>query len=542
MDAHEKTLTKLATAVGLPADFARMSPTAKLSAILELPEPKLFIRRLRADELYFLLNDIGLEDAHDLLAYASPDQRQAVIDLDVWSGDRLELARFDRIVEMLISTSYDLAVETVKRIDLETLAFYIFSRCRVALAREEVLGGETFLTPDGVFEVACDEPELVPAVRRFLDLLYAAGIEFAHLILHGGMNDTPSSLEETAFRFRDARLADLGFAVEEEKYELWEPFDVEALKVRLDQGIARSDTESGPMLALVIANANTGMFFFEAAMGLKQEWLVILMHRMTYLVNRVLSVRTKSMYEEGAWEAAARHAVSMVSIGLEALSKGDLSKATTILSLAWPIELYRTGIETIRPIHLRAKRVIMDIGGSDRLDLFPPIIANTLRAAIQFPPVMFEGLVKNGALSYREFLSRSEVHRMDEVCRDAQAVVEFGKRVLGFQPNRRDTGVTFANVFATAWARTVLSQEVSLEPLSGEDVAKLLVAAFVQGKIRPYIREQALGLAKTANQPERVRAFLEYVLDEVEETIGGLDPGSIPDLRFLGDILLVKGQ
>src|SRR6059036_1764715 len=50
------------------------------------------IRGLGELEAYYAVKALGVEDAAPLLAVSSPDQIQALIDLDIWQGERPSLS------------------------------------------------------------------------------------------------------------------------------------------------------------------------------------------------------------------------------------------------------------------------------------------------------------------------------------------------------------------------------------------------------------------------------------------------------------------
>lgn len=539
--AKGQTLARLATGHDLPPRFASLSSSAKLEALLSLPDPGRAIRRLRPDEFYFLLASIGLEDAHDLLLYASPDQRRALCDIESWSGGRYAPERLDRILDLALGVSIDLATSFVRDADVELLALHVLGRCRVELAAESEGGEASFTSPDGVFLLTCENAEDVVPVRRFLDVLYALGVERGQFVLHAAMRATPSVLEDEALRFRDARLQDLGFPSQDERLAIFEPFDVAALRER----IARAAPEVPPTpeaapLALVLDRSGGPPLFWRTLASLPATAAIAFVDRLLYLVNRVLAARSADLHREGAWESAAAHAVAVLSLGLEELAGDDDERAATVLRVAWPVELYRTGVEVLRPIHLTARRIVTDLGGSARLDLLGPEAADTARAALVFPPMTRDAAT--GAR--RDLRTLREVRSVRESLRGTAAVVRFAVATLGFRPeaSAAPTRSTFAGVFATAWARQVIDGTPSLEPLSGEEVRDLLVAAFRNGRVRPAIRAAATALAGRAPEADRtaVRAFLDKAIDAVEEALGGLDPGVPVDVRFLGDVLLVR--
>jgi len=538
-------LARLARSVGLPAGFAGLSATEKLNAILDASDPARLVRALRADEFYGLVRQIGLEDAAELLALASPEQRRAVRDLEVWSGEEYEPARLDVLLDLAMQDGLERALELIRDCDLELLALHVFKQARVMLASEaedEDLPDEgSFLSPDGVFMVLCEDPSRVPSVRRFLDLLYAEGVEFAHKILFGGRFETRGSLEAQALHFRDKRLEDLGFPPPEERFAIWEPFDLDGLRAQIRRPPAAEAVEVEPKvfpLALVLAGRERPSFLYDAlAAAAADPAFPVFAHRMLYLVNRVLATRTRTYHEDARWDEAAAEALALVSLGLEALSDGSQERAPEVLLAVHPQYLYRAGVETLRPLNLLARKVVREVSGAVRLPVLGEARAEVVRAALKFPPQ--RALFESGSeCSW----TLAEVQRTREALRGMLEVLSFARAVCGFAPSASSklgslVEPTIANVLATAWARKVLNGEVSLAPLAGEEVQDLRVAAFDSGRIRRALREAFL---ETAPDREAVRAYLNDALDRVEDALSALDPGREVDVRFIGDCLLVR--
>lgn len=542
-DAHPRTtLSGLARDLDLPPRFAALAPGERLRVILDLPDPGRLVRNLRPDDLYFLVTGIGMADAHDLLVYATPEQRQAVVDLDAWSGWHYLPQRLDRLLALATGVSIDFAMSLVRDMDREVLALHLFGRCSISLTRDEedtpTATDHSFLSPDGVFMVSCGDPDDVEAIRRLLDVLYALGVQFAQGIILGGMRDTVASLESLAFHFRDNRLQDLGFAPFDERFDLWEPYDTRGLKERLDR-----DSDPGPdpehagpiadrPLALTLQDSDGGLFFWKAAalLGDRPE-MSDLAGNLLYLVNRVLSARAEDLSRDRVWEEAAAHAAAMVSLGLEHLAEGDPERASEYLLKDSPHAFYRAGIEYLRPLNVAAIRVVRDAGGLHRLSILGEARAETVKAGLFFPPQLWKGPEASGPEATRDFTTREEVDRSLGTIRGAGEVLAFATVELGFHFDA--PAPDLATVLATAWAHHVIQEGLSTDPLSGEQVRDLLTAAFTDGRIRPGLRE--IGL----DSSPAVATFIEETLDRVEETLGHLDPSEPVDARFLGTVLLV---
>lgn len=560
--ASRRALAPLARPLGLPEGFARLSATGKLNALLDLPDPGRVIRHLRPDELYGLVREIGVEDAWDLVLLGTPEQRQAIRDLEVWSEDRYDPQRLDRILDLSVQAGTEHGLAVVRDSDPDMLALHVFGQARVSLARDEEEGrgggagpeddeGQdeaSFLSPDGVFLIRCEDPDRAISVRRLLDLMYAEGVEFAQRILFAGMYDTPGSLEAQARHFREKRLEDLGFPPPEERFAIWEPFDARGLKDLIERRIPRVEGPDAPdagrhPLALVLAGQDSPPLFWEALASVGGDpSLPTLVHRLLYLVNKVVAARTTSFHDDSAWEAAAAHGLDLVSLGLEHLSGGERERAGPILIAVHPQHLYRAGVEVLRPLHLLAREVLREVGGMARLAILGEWRAEVVRAALVFPPER-PNRARRGPAWTLEDATRTRI-----VLADTLAVLRFARAHLGFAPVLHPSGAgteplsepTLANVLATAWARQVLQGEPSIEPLTGEEVRDLLVAAFDQGRIRASLRVLTLPPSLPTGQDEAVHAFLHEALARVEDALGRMDPGRPVDARFVGDCLLLQ--
>jgi hypothetical protein len=505
------------------------------------------VRRLRADEFYQLINGIGLEDAHGLLPYGTSEQRKAYVDIDAWSGWRFQPRRLDRILEVAREVSSDFAMRLLNYLDPEVIALRLMTATSEVLTTDEVeargLPDEGVVgTPDGTFMLICKDPEDIEVMRRWLDLLYAWDQDETYRILHALRRETLASLEEDSFRFRDARLQDLGFPGAAERFAIFEPFDRTPLRERLKEGGTSAARPSGPLpLALSLAGTDRGLFFWTALEALADSpRLPIFITDLLYLVNRVLGVRTDDWFESEEWTESAAQVLRWVSVGLEDLSAGDTEEAARIATLSSPVELFRAGVEALRPAHIRARKVVAEAGGTANLRRFDEPTAAMLQALASFPPKVADEADPHLP---RDPRSMADVARAERVSLAAEVVARFARQALGFDPSAAapGTGPSFATVVATAWARGVLSGAPSLEPLSGDELQSLRAVAFEGARIRPALRRPAMTATATPTAEElAIREFLGSALDKVEETLGGLDPAVPVDLRFVGDALIVK--
>lgn len=543
-------------ALALPADFLQLSGTGRLNAILNLPKPDKVLKRLREDEFSYLVNSIGIDDAGCLIQYATPGQRRVFVDMGVWSGTDFAPDRLDRILDVARDVGFEFSVAMLKELDPELVVLSVAGRALVYTVEEaediEFEPGTGFMTPDNVFLLVCKSADEVTAVRNQVDLMYAVSVAFAHRMLQAGRWETVSSLEEHALEYRRSRLADNGFPEDENVFDLFEPFDFEGFRTRV-----LSDEESvdfstagltpGEPLALTVGNTSDSLFFWKVVGAAGHELNTgLILSQTLNLVNRVLAARVKDLSDTEAWEAIAAHSLFVVSVGLEAVSGGDIPAALKVMKRSVPLELYRAGTEFTRPASIMARQVIADVGGMSGLSMFGDFRAADIDAAAAFPP-MCPPSISGG--SARDFMSCLEVTQAVSLMKKYKAVVQFAKGVLGFDPAKasgegspaESTAIvrpTFSNVVATAWARQILGGGLSIAPLNVAEVKKLRATAFDGELIKPSLR------VSTQAEDEysvAVREFLNEALDRVEQSIGGIEVSSGIKLKFVGDSLLVTG-
>ena len=192
---------------------------------------------------------------------------------------------------------------------------------------------------------------------------------------------------------------------------------------------------------------------------------------MTGVQTCALPIWAEDWFEADEWSEAAAQALRFVSVGIEHLAGGDPGEAGRVAGLATPVELFRAGVEVIRPAHLLARRVIADIGGTAGLRRFEEAAATTVEALASFPPQVAD---EKPPHLPRDPRSTGEVAQAYRTCLEAEAVARFAMQALGFAPRAAapGTGPTFAAVVATAWAHGVLHGAPALVPLTGDEIGR----------------------------------------------------------------------
>ena len=195
--------------------LAELNAKDRLEVLLREPNAAELVRALPAEDLYAAVVDVGLADSTELVQLASPEQFRTFVDLGAWTKDRFEAHR--AITWLRAARGDDLRefLGKVHELDLEVLQLLLRATARI-VDREEQPDPDpsrvSLETPDGRYfiELHVEGAEL-SAVRALLTELIAEDPFEASRLLESTRWQLPSELEETAYRFRQARLADLGF-------------------------------------------------------------------------------------------------------------------------------------------------------------------------------------------------------------------------------------------------------------------------------------------------------------------------------------------
>lgn len=240
----------------------RRSASRKQSyALLERADADEAIRALSELETYYLVKELGIESSLPVLSVLEPEQIRALVDLDVWHDDQPDLEDLLLWLEAFRETDHAQLVRAARALDPELLALLWRRRLYIAyIARDDepmdptmpdpewlTNPPESILplieTPDRRFIIAAraiDEitedgegvsskeidEESRKLVLELVDLLYKdADFEQIATSLRIAHDDLTSTLESESYRFRNARLEDLGFPEPARAIELYAPID-----------------------------------------------------------------------------------------------------------------------------------------------------------------------------------------------------------------------------------------------------------------------------------------------------------------------------
>ncbi len=357
----------------------------RVDAIIAHPRAREIIRSVDAQALYSLVYEAGLNDAYELVLYASGDQIQAIVDFDCWTRDELEPDRYATWLETFLQRDDDGFAEMIDRMDLEPMVVWLRESMQVFLWEDDrdlidLIDAPVRTSPDGVYALVIpDDESLGPLIRLLLERAYAHDIIFGHRLLEAVRWELTADATEHAYQRRMARLGDLGFVPFHEALEVYATLDppkwaARARAVAADPASEPVLLERGslPPVDHQIQVLEERRFSAESSMFTRAMAALTLvfderrieaiadstLSQFRALVNRVHVADLGSPGDTTAARRAADRADAYLSIGLQLASGDDVPMAARVLGTAPLKEIHRAGYSATMKLAQQARQLV----------------------------------------------------------------------------------------------------------------------------------------------------------------------------------------
>ena len=543
-----------------------MPPEQALDRILESEEPAALVHSFPEQDLHFLIHDIGAEDALAVLSLASGKQWEYILDMEVWQGDRVDLAAMMRWFDLLHRADARRAAQWLISQKTEEVEFFLFKNIEVRIREHDQDPsdfGDDFFSLDGVFyirpagELFWSESEFGDIekahYREFVIKWIKSLADFDHIAYQRLALETvhvlPAESEEEAFRLRNVRLAEKGFLAFDEAVGVYQPLKPKDLTQRSSKYISKTLTDlTMPVPVAPAGMLDTDHLFTRALLRVQDEVVVQqLQTEFAGLCNRIIVADHKKIGGKTDLKQMVQKACGYLSIGLETMAAESKDREQ-------PLDIYCTGIIQRYPLDN-----IFRVGFGRALDLKWQAAKwmDTSWFARQVLPLTFWGesglgvlgglLIKKplyfdnyaGGEMYRDFICVADIEQTESVLQQITRLDHL--LALMDIPRRSLSGyrfLTYKNLLLTLWAGHCigLGRELQTLPL---EAFKTFYNSLWQTDAKPRRLRSDLPAAFLAWIAERtglgprdiddpLRAILETLFKEIEDEYG---PVSAKDLE-----------
>jgi len=550
---------KLEFLYGLPA-------RQKRDLILSSPEAERLVRSFAPETLFYTLKEIGVADAGDLLSLAIPEQVRWLFDLDCWQKDQPNLARMREWVEAISEGGRKRLADGLLGIDLELVSLLLRQYVRV----------HRLDTPQDVPDapsdrfVQFDEHYLIESIRHdtvhqylleFLEEAFERDYNYFAALMEEIYWGVEAELQEQAYQFRSARLADHGFPDYYDAQAVFgylNPQKFVELRSQYVPPLRDAFDANGaipPEMTPVSSEAENSLFNMALTAGFAAQGQRQLRSEMAIVSNQVLVARSVDFGDPEAVRVAIEMTHNYLNLGLENLAGGDLGSAIEHLRASHLQLLFRLGVSLTIDLRKRATALMSRLGLTNERPREVAYLDSPYREALAGfllrQPQFYGGLDRNSSAAMRDFRSIRDLHLSYAILGQLDAVPDLFRTLLGldiasasFRANIAGHDIRLSQILLTMLTRQCLDARLMLEPLEAarlREARDAIMSAGRPARLSEHFHELVQRVLETRLDPTlRVRSegFVNSCLNMLEEDFAELDPSQTIDPRFIRSLLI----
>ncbi|HXW53478.1 MAG TPA: DUF6178 family protein [Myxococcota bacterium] len=512
----------------------------RLDLIINHPSPIKLLRSMPTADLLLTLRELGAESSLELVEMLHPRQVQELLDLEIWSQDRLNARAAGFYFSLLFAANRDTAISQIHGLDIELigLMFKLVTKIYDLTCNEEPEDYPDLysLSPDGRFIVCFSEKEgdagLAQSLHTLLLELYHRDMPFALRLLESLRFELASGLEEASLRFRNSRLLDLGILPTDERLIYFSTVSPSEIR----HALAQSPKPLGqPENTLPIKAVNQKIderypYLLKALAQVSPERVERLWYEVNHAFVNMYASLSGDFGDREHMNQVGDYVKFLLDLGLLQHCQGQKEMAAESLNKASGKLLIRFGRTTLVNLRKRLIEKTKDINyifGSDFCHGDLPLreVAQALSLA---EPRFYEGLTDAKKLTVRYFLRLNDlnatINAVNELIFRAELV---GKNGVGFTSDalKAHSHLSHASILARSLVNRFRGETDLLASIS-ENVIKEIFSD--QGRLKKeFVKTansfmQAWSLTRLPQHnaqeiEEKNRHFLSSVLIQLEQ-------------------------
>ncbi|WP_243373078.1 DUF6178 family protein [Geotalea sp. SG265] len=383
----------------------RLGAKERMDLILGDADGERLVRGMESQEFFWMVKDVGETDALELVQLASPEQTLFLLDMELWSKWSFSQDKAVEWFGYLLEGGDEKLRELLPSLDFELLQLFLNREVIVGggigdLSNDEERLADWDHTFDDTFMISFKNPKhsqlvgrLIESIRRIDNQLYVA-------LMEGVKSDVDLELEDTCYRFRSGRLADLGFPPLDEALSIYAR--VKPSSFTLDGDKSHLSTSSVAALPVAVGSENA---LLQRALALIDADDIYL--ELNYLINSALVADGTALADTESMRIIANRVYGYLNIALETICGDDVKKAAEVLTGEYLKRLFQLGYSVLLDLKSRAENFSTEDYAANKL----------LNGLKHKRPRFYRGLDADTADGYREFHSMADVERVDAFLR-----------------------------------------------------------------------------------------------------------------------------
>lgn len=490
-------------ALSSPGALIELSDKEIVERLLAVPDPRGAVQSLSRQDYYWLIKNAD-EEWLALIALGSERQWQYLLDLELWTKDRIDPERMKLWMERYAEADPERFAKWLLTEDLSLAYAYLNQMVEIIKVdpdEEDRDIPEGFFSFDGVTFVRPRDDESYHVVRAVLDAMARVDMERCEWVLTTLGGIVPAEMEEEMYHFRNARLADDGFLPFDEALAVYVPLDPSVLKDGSFHGTTiemHGDEEEEIPPRLPLARAAAGEVLGKALETLARDPIIErLSSEFAGLTNRIIAADGLEGRELEDMVGAARKAGSYVNLALEFRAGGDVNEAAVLLRKNPVPALFQVGYGLVHRVVKEAKNFEKQSwfrsAGIPRSFWGEPM-GKVLIGLLDKRPKFYEA--QAAVPGYRDFEKIQDLESARETLKNLELLDDLFARLDCRWPLDRHLAsspdVTFETLLITRHARAVTGEDPGFGGMSLEGARKFLDLAR-EGEEGPPYRMEHMG-------------------------------------------------
>lgn len=506
------------------AAIIALPPEKALDRILDAAEPAALVHSFPEQDLYFLIHDIGAQDALPLLSLASDRQWEYIVDMETWDRDRINIAAAARWLDLLCSADARRAITWLVQHKTEFLEFYLLKNIEVRIREHDQDPsefGEEFFTLDDTFYVRIagdrsmdnsqpgdiDQEQHKNFIVKLLESLAALDhITYQKILLEAG-HILAAETEEEVYRRRNVRLAEKGFLPFDEAVGIYQPLKPQDLASLNKKSVSRSLADRTMPVPLYPADMLEEDNLFARALTQVDAEAVLqqLQAEFAGLCNRIIAADHKKIRSKQDLRPVVRKACGYMAIGLQAAADEPAEPAgsqeniwASLIQRHLLANIFRVGYGRALSLKWRAQKWLHKSWFAAKglsLTFWGEQWLGVLGGLLLKKPLFFDNY-KTGVL-YREFGSMDDIREVEIVLSDIMACDNLLSLMeIQLEPVSSYRLLTFKNLWLTLWVRDYTGLSADAHPITLKEFKRFYEKLWAAGqkplKIRRSMKEACL--------------------------------------------------
>jgi len=456
-----------------------LSPPEALDRILQDPQQLPLVHSLPEQDFYFLMHDIGPEDALPLLALASQRQWDHIVDLETWQKDRIDIKSFSRWLGLLLDADPQRFIRWFLEQKLEFIEFYLFKNIEVRVIEHDQdpseLGDDFFSLDDTYFiriidpAVKGEAEQIIDDQRKkFLTKLIKRLADFDHRTYQNVMLEAthvlPAESEENCYHWRNVRLAEKGFLPFDDAVGIYQPIKPQDIgKYRINRVSDSGKLSLLPVPQYPFRLLKEDNHFTRALATISgSPALPDIQAEFANLCNRIIVADHKTVRGREELREIVKKACGLISLGLERLVKDHADvdpRQAAELFIKYPLtQIFRVGFGGVLELKWQAEKWIDQCwfaAAGLRLTFWGEQWLGVLGGLLLKKPLFYD-YYQSGVL-YREFNRLEDIRVTEDIFNQIKAVDELLSMMTIALAHPASYGfLTYKNLVLTLWARHYL--------------------------------------------------------------------------------------